>query len=41
MTTNDVLIISLVISLGYTQYNLWVVRKQLELLKKSLDELRD
>lgn len=27
--------------LAYTQYNLWIVKKQLELLQKTLDELRD
>jgi len=37
---NDFMLLFLLGVLVYTQYNLWIVKKQLELLQKTLDELR-
>ena len=41
MIEDEMLVTFLIVVLMYTQYNLWVVKKQLQLLQKSLEELRE
>jgi len=41
MIEDEMIVTFLIVVLMYTQYNLWVVKKQLQLLQKSLEELRE
>ena len=41
MIEDEMIAAFLIAVLMYTQYNLWVVKKQLQILQKSLEELRE